>query len=599
MVVDSDFAIPTGLSSLRVSVPAVDDAGKNHQIIDLQGVRGVDCEDSPNAMARFCMPLSFTIEPRPGRSLSQPILIQVEGLAPGPVSPQLAPAVVERSARVEFREGMTLRVPMFLGEICRGVVCGSGLTCVQGECVSVDMPAGVAVIPPTRGSEFDAGRDVVTTDRALVRDVPTDIPTRIDVPNVDVPSRPTDVPTGWRDVPSDVPNPVCAPGGCPQLDAIAANIDFTCALTHAGRVACWGANEEGQLGRGFVTMRVGDGGGDPNPNYVRNVPSARAIVVGETHACLVTSPANSEFWCWGSNNQGALAVGNNRNPLLDAARVQNFNYMGPVSVTAGARSMYTLSPAGIVAWGDNSDMALGTANANPVVTMPSMVLADRRVDTISARGRGMCVTQLGSTSCVGENRGVRFGAGSPNGAIQRTITRLDANFDADQIFLGESYSCLIRQNAVKCWGENRASGVLGIIPAMGDPAVISEPQTVVFPGDPRIRTLALGGDFALGLSNDGTVYCWGSNVEGTCAFGAVAADGTITPERTRPRAIAFPPSFVAPTQMIAAGRSHACAVDSRSAIFCWGRNSRAQIGRSWSDDPRLRRWSVPVPVVLP
>ena len=256
-------------------------------------------------------------------------------------------------------------------------------------------------------------------------------------------------------------------------------------------------------------MRVGEGGGDYVPSYVRNAPLARAMVIGETHACLVTTPALSEVWCWGNNSQGTLGVGNARNPLPDPTRVQNFSPNPPLRLVAGYRSTYSLSPQGIVGWGDNADGALGTANPNPVVPMPSLVIADRRQDSISARGRGMCVSQSESIFCVGENRGLRFGPLSPNGAVVRTISVLPVNFLADSIFLADSYSCALHQQGVKCWGENRASGVLGVPPQVGDPAVVLDPRSVEFPvAGTRVVNLALGTDFVLALTSTGTVYCF-------------------------------------------------------------------------------------------
>jgi alpha-tubulin suppressor-like RCC1 family protein len=483
---------------------------------------------------------------------------------------------------------------MFLGVACRGVVCPGGLTCIDGACVSVDTPIGIAVIEPTRGSEFDGGRDVMSN---------TDVSTGIVDGTADgsgalmTDSAAVDAGT---DATTDAGVLTCAAARCPPIARIASIGDFTCALTAAGRIACWGANDEGQLGRGTILMRVGQGGGEPVPAYLRNAPSARAVLVAETHACLVTSPAQGEVWCWGNNALGSLGVGFVRSPLPDPARVPNFSTMGPLLFSGANRSIYWRTLNGLFAWGDNSDGALGTASANAVVTSASLVSMDRRMDSLSACGRGACWTEAQSIVCVGVNGGLRFGPVSALDETLRTPTRLPANFQADSVYVGDGYSCLLFQGVVKCWGENRASGILGAVPNAGDPALVSEPQTVQFGApDIRVRSLALGGDFALAMTNTGQVFCWGSNAEGTCATGSIGPDGAVTPEHTTPTPLVFPPEFLSPVQMIAAGRSHACAVDSRDGIFCWGRNSRAQVGRPWSDDPRMRRFTRPVPVLLP
>jgi hypothetical protein len=86
-------------------------------------------------------------------------------------------ALIARSARIAFATGQTLRLPMFLPRACEGVVCGDGLTCVEGgRCVPVDQPPGVTVIDPTTGISIDASRDSGTSaaDVTLVDDAAID-----------------------------------------------------------------------------------------------------------------------------------------------------------------------------------------------------------------------------------------------------------------------------------------------------------------------------------------------------------------------------------------------------------------------------------------
>ena len=76
---------------------------------------------------------------------------------------------------------------------------------------------------------------------------------------------------------------------------------FSCALTTLKRVSCWGSNESGQLGIGNTTDQS-------VPIAVRRGALRRAkvakISVGMYHACAVTLAG--KVVCWGKNNNGQL-----------------------------------------------------------------------------------------------------------------------------------------------------------------------------------------------------------------------------------------------------------------------------------------------------
>jgi len=93
--------------------------------------------------------------------------------------------------------------------------------------------------------------------------------------------------------------PVAVSGLSSGVTAVAAGVDYTCALTMAGAVWCWGYNADGQLGNGSTVMY------SDVPVAVSGLSSGvMAIAAGDSHACAVTAAGRVQ--CWGSNPEGEL-----------------------------------------------------------------------------------------------------------------------------------------------------------------------------------------------------------------------------------------------------------------------------------------------------
>jgi alpha-tubulin suppressor-like RCC1 family protein len=131
---------------------------------------------------------------------------------------------------------------------------------------------------------------------------------------------------------------------------VAAGDAFACALGASGAVACWGADDHGQLGDG--------GGADATgPRRVPGVDDAVAIAAGAEHACAVR--AGGTITCWGDDElgqvgDGTIGGGTVRTPVavvgIDDA----------VAVAAGATHTCARRANGALAcWGGNAFGQLG------------------------------------------------------------------------------------------------------------------------------------------------------------------------------------------------------------------------------------------------
>lgn len=81
------------------------------------------------------------------------------------------------------------------------------------------------------------------------------------------------------------------------VSRIAAGVDFTCVVSNARTVWCWGTNRVGQLGLGHNRDQI-------FPQPVRGLSNVAEVALGRQHACALTRAG--EVWCWGANDSGQL-----------------------------------------------------------------------------------------------------------------------------------------------------------------------------------------------------------------------------------------------------------------------------------------------------
>jgi hypothetical protein len=236
-------------------------------------------------------------------------------------------------------------------------------------------------------------------------------------------------------------------------------------------------------------------------------------------------------------------------------------------VAAGADHSCAIAGGGLKCWGKNDQGQLGrTGGASSI---PTPVDVEGLTSSVTLVGAGVvhtCAVHAGVLSCFGADDSGQLGRGSPGGSSDVPTSVAGGLPGVTAIALGDKHSCALAGGGVSCWGANDR-GQLGGVPATATPTAV--------PGlGSGITGLASGLDHVCAIRG-GDVLCWGSNSSGQ--LGRVTGGGS----SPTPTALGLT-NVVA----LALGDAHSCAL-SRSGsaaptLYCWGDNSRGQLGVSGS-----------------
>ncbi|WP_438021945.1 RCC1 domain-containing protein [Sorangium sp. So ce233] len=363
-------------------------------------------------------------------------------------------------------------------------------------------------------------------------------------------------------------------GGAPgepavvRVDSLAAGPFHTCGIQE-GRLSCWGANDQGQLG-------VGDTDDRTTPAPIEGDDWAE-IVNGELHGCA--RRLGGSLWCWGANGEGQLGSGADAaDPVVTPAFV---SIVAPVA-QLGSTYLHTCAvdlDRALWCWGDNKEGQLGLDDPFP----GDGVDRDRPARVGSAndwtlvdggQGHSCGIRAPGHLYCWGRNTRGELGLGDEAEGQLRYPHRVGDAEDWIDVRVGQNGSCGLRdagrggiEGALYCWGEN-SFGEAGV----GDEEIRRTPTRVGELDD--WVSISLDTFHACGVRANGELYCWGHNLEGQLGLGDRS-------DHTRPVRVGDEADWAS----VAAGRHHTCARKRDGAVLCAGLNERGQLGTG-DLDPR-------------
>ena len=190
---------------------------------------------------------------------------------------------------------------------------------------------------------------------------------------------------------------------------VSAGAGATCGLTGDGKAWCWGSNSSGAVGAGDWTVAY-TAPANVTPRPVSGGLTFRSLSAGYIHVCGLTT--SGAAYCWGSNSQGQLLVGNSTNAN---APVPVGGGLAFADISAGAQHTCAVTTAGAAyCWGYNhsGELGDGTTSYTPLTT-PTPVTGGLTFVSVSAGEYATCgIAAGGAAYCWGSNSSGQLGVGT-------------------------------------------------------------------------------------------------------------------------------------------------------------------------------------------
>lgn len=302
---------------------------------------------------------------------------------------------------------------------------------------------------------------------------------------------------------------------------------------------------------------------------------------GESHTCALTSAGQA--WCWGRNSYGQLgdSTATTRTTPVQVLQQSGVTF---TQVSAGQSHNCAITSAGQAwCWGYNANYLLGDSTTNlglaPVAVKPVGGVAFTSI--YAALGHTCGLDANGQAYCWGSNAYGQLGNNSTTHRKTPYPVQHPSGVTFTSISGGESHTCALdTAGQAWCWGYG-AGGAMGGGFSFGD----SIPVQVTHPSGVTFTSLVADYRHTCALSSAGQAYCWGANNSGQLG------DNTTTTQYT-PVAVQQPSgvTFVS----ISLGSAHTCARTSGGQAYCWGLNTRGQLG-----DASFTQRKTPVAVSQP
>ena len=340
---------------------------------------------------------------------------------------------------------------------------------------------------------------------------------------------------------------------------LSAGLFASCGLTSQGAAFCWGNSLSGLLGNGTTTAHTG-------PVPVSGNHTFTQISAGIFVACGVAT--GGALYCWGDPSYGNFGNGTAPGGSPYTTPVSAGSGMTFTSVSVGWGNSCGMSSGVAYCWGPNGQGADGTGDtvhrwAPAKVTVPSGVT----FKSVAAGSQYACaLSTAGAAYCWGSNSEGALGIGSSSPAWTDSAKLVAGGQVFTSLAVGTIAVCgLTSGGTVYCWGSE--------VNGNGTTSTEYTPTAVQMSGL-TFTAISMFGPHACGLTASGAAYCWGANDHGALGSGSFSSSGAT------PTIVVGGLTF----KTIMAGGTSTCGYTTNNVMYCWGSNTAEQLGLSATAD---------------
>lgn len=308
--------------------------------------------------------------------------------------------------------------------------------------------------------------------------------------------------------------------------------------------------------------------------------SATACAIAGGYGHTVVRRIDGTLWGWGLNNggqaSGDTAAGTS---VLSATQVVTLGSSVAEVAVNSHQTCARKSDGTLWCWGGNEYGQVGNGTIQLQTSPVQVATLGSNVAQVAVGWNHTCARRTdGTLWCWGRNQMGQLGDGTTTGSDCSTpckstpIQVLALGSEVAQVAGGYNHTCALKQNgSVWCWGLN-AFGQLGDGTTTGQSCAGG---SACRPSPVQVAALGTAGAY-IGAGHyhtcarklDGTLWCWGWNVQGQLGIG-------VAPTTPTPAQVTALGTGVAE---VGGGETHTCARKNDGTLWCWGNNQRGQLG---------------------